>query len=88
MHHAVTKEGCYSKHGQHGDDCYGDNYCLFVAKCASVYEGETHQKQKYNKTVMFMWEEQMIEVKPWLQTGGVRPMLSQSALVQTDKTVY
>lgn len=76
MHHAVTKEGCYSKHGQHRDCCYGDNYRLFVAKGAGVYEGEAHQKQKSNKAVMFMWEQQMSEVKARLLIGGHGSLLT------------
>lgn len=37
VHHAVTKEDCYSDHGQHGDCYQGDNYRLSVAQCARVH---------------------------------------------------
>lgn len=76
VHHAITKEGRYSKHGQHGDCCYGDNCRLFVAKCAIVYRGETRQKQKRKKTATFTWEQQMTEVKHWLLIGAHRPTLT------------
>lgn len=70
MHHAVSKEGCYSNHSHHGDCCQGDNYCLFVAQCARVYKGggdwggESKNKST-NQTLTFMMEEQMSETMHW-----------------------